>query len=89
MGSVSGEREDEMRGDVEQPLPLLEGFVDEWNLAVLEIPQPTVDQAARPARGAGGDVGLVEQEDLEATQCGVAGDAGALQISTAKSWKIE
>ncbi len=51
-------------------------------LTMLEVPETTVDQATRPARRSGRDVGLVEEEDLEATQRGVTSDAGAIDATS-------
>jgi len=72
------QRKDKVRRDVEKPFAFLERFMDQRNLTVFEIAQSTMDEAARPARGASGDIGFVEQQYLESTQGGIAGDPGAI-----------
>jgi hypothetical protein len=67
-----------VRGNVQQPFALLERLMHEWDFPVLEIAKAPVDQPAGPARGPRGEVGLVQEQDLQSpTRC-VAGNSGTV-----------
>jgi hypothetical protein len=44
------QRAHEVRGDAQEPLALAKGLAHEIDLVVLEVAQPAVDEARRPAR---------------------------------------
>ena len=82
------EREDEllraheMWRQAAQALALAHRLEHQADVALLEVAQPPVNQLRGAARGAGGEVGALDERGLEATQDGVAGDAGAVDAAT-------
>ncbi len=72
---------DEVRCGLPQVAALVQRFVDQRNLAVLEIAQAAVDQPARNRRAPAAHVVLVEHDDLESAQRRIAGDARAIDTS--------
>ena len=74
---------DEVRGDgLHEQAALVEGLAHQADVEVLQVPQAAVDELARPARGAGGEVALLHQRHGEAATRRVerhatAGDSSA------------
>ena len=66
---------DEVRGVAAQPLPLAQRLVDEPHVALLEVPQPAVDELRAAARGPAGEVVGLDQRGREAAARGVESDA--------------
>ena len=65
-------RAHEMRREhVQQQAALAQRLADEAELQLLEVAQAAVDQLARAARGAGGEVALLEQRDRQPAAGGV------------------
>ncbi len=56
-----GEGVNQVRGDLQQHLPLLQGFPHQTNLARLEVAQAAVDHLGRLAAGACGEVPLLQE----------------------------
>ncbi len=61
-----------MRRDPQQRVALGDGFVDEAELAVLEIPDAAVDHVGRRRRGAADEVAALDERDIDALQREVA-----------------
>ena len=59
------------RDHVEQQAALAQRLVDEAELHLLEVAQAAVDQLARAARGAGGEIARLHQRDRQAAAGGV------------------
>ena len=59
------------RDHVEQQAALAQRLVDEAELHLLEVAQTAVDQLARAARGAGGEIARLQQRDRQAAAGGV------------------
>ena len=57
--------------------PLPQGLEDQAQLAVLEVAEPAVDQAAGARAGAEAEVVLLDEHRAQAAHGGVARDAGA------------
>jgi len=70
------QRAHEVRRDPLQHGALAQGLEHQPEVAVLEIADAAVHQAARPAAGAPGQVALLQQDGAQAAQGGVPRDAG-------------
>ena len=69
----------EVRADaLEQQAALAQRLAHEVEVALLEVAQAAVDELARPARGAGGEVGGLHERDGEPAGRGVERGAGAV-----------
>src|SRR5579884_316235 len=87
---------DQVRGDVEQDLPLAHVRPHQPEVEQLQVAQPTVDQAGGTRGGARGPVTPLHQHHPQSTQRQVAGDAGpnrpaaddqrVEQLSGQRSW---
>ncbi len=78
------QREEEGRGvhqvggeRLHQQSPLVERFAHQSDVEPLQVAQTPVDQLARPARRAGGEVTLLDERDGEAAAGGVERDAAS------------
>ena len=69
------ERVDEVGCDTEEDLALAHVAPDETEVEELEVTKPAVDQPGRSGCGAGSEVGLLDESDLESAKGGVARDA--------------
>jgi hypothetical protein len=69
---------DQVRCGVQQALALPEGLADQADLAVLQVADPAVDEAAGGARGAGAQVLGVDQDGAQPAQDGVPGGRRAV-----------
>ena len=65
----------------QQGLALTQGFIDETDLRVFEVPEPAVYQPARPAGRRVAHIALIEQTGPDATGCSVPCDAGAVDTA--------
>ena len=65
-------RPDDMRRRAEQHLALLQRLVHQPERIALEIAQPAVDQLGRSGRGGAAEIGLLAEEDGQATSSGIA-----------------
>ena len=83
LGGVGPHRVDEVhrpnqvRREAHQQLALADAFEHEAELVVLQVAQPAVDQLARLAAGAAGEVAHVDRDDAKPPACRVERDAGA------------
>src|SRR5205823_9682848 len=71
-------RAHEMRRIADQRFAFGERFVDEAELAVLQIAQAAVDQARRARRRARAEVVALDEQRLVPVECRFARDAGAV-----------
>ena len=78
IGMRNGRRLDQVGGVAAQALALVERFVDEPDLALLEVAQAAVDQLGRLRRRARGEVVALDERGAQPTGGGVEGapDAG-------------
>ena len=65
------------RDSGQEQAPLAQGLAHELELQHLEVPQPAVDQLARPARGTRSQVTRLDQADRQAARHRVERDADA------------
>ncbi len=82
IGIRNGQQLDEVRGVAAEPLALVERFVDQADVAVLEIPKAAVDELGALRRRAGGESSRLHQRGAQTSARGVerharAGDAAA------------
>ena len=70
-----GQGMDQVGRDAEQDRPFAQGFEDQSHLAVLQVAEPAMDQAAGARAGAGAEVTLVDEGRAEAAHGRVAEDA--------------
>ena len=75
------QRLDEMRSIAQKIFALLQGFVDQAQLAKLQVAQPAMNEAAGPARGAVAQVSLFEEAGAQPAERGVPGNAGAVDAA--------
>ena len=86
--SLTGMRHDEalrthqMRRDAAQCFALLQGFPHQTEGALFEVTQSAVNELGRGRRGSPGDIAAIADDDVEAAQCGIACDAGAIDAGT-------
>ena len=77
-GEEEGRRPDEVWGErLEQQAAFVQRLADELHVEVLEVAQASVDELARTARRAGGEVALLDERDREAPAGRVERDAAA------------
>ena len=69
-------------GDAQEDGALFEGFADEAELAVFEVSEAAVDELAGGGGGTAGKVVLFDEDGVEASAGGVAGDAGTVDAAT-------
>src|SRR5438128_12619386 len=67
-------RPHEVRSEPPQPLALATGLEDQADIALLEVTEPSVDQLRGSARGAGGEVCVLDERRPEAAHRAVARD---------------
>ncbi len=70
-----------MRRDPQQHLALGQRLAHQPEGALREIAQPAMDQLGRGRRGAGGEIVLLDQQDLEAASGGIARNADAVDAA--------
>ena len=75
-GDEEGEGRHQVRGVVQQSLALGQVLVHQAELALLEVPEPAVDQLGGLGGGPGGEVVLLHQRGAQAPAGGVEGHAG-------------
>ena len=71
-----------MRGVLPQVTPLMQGFVNQRNFAVLQITQAAVNQATGGGGGAAAEVILFEYYNPQAAQSRIASNARAVDPGT-------
>ncbi len=76
-GEDERQRLDQVRCDVEQDLPFAQRLEDQAEVALFEVAQAAVNQAAGAGAGAPGDVLLIHHDRPEAAHGGISGDTGA------------
>ncbi len=76
------QRPDQVRSDAPQDGALAQRFEDEAQLAMLEVAEPAVYQAAGAAAGAEGQVVLLDQHRAHAPHRGVTRDTGTDNAAT-------
>ena len=76
-GQEKGEELHEVRRIGEEALTLGEGFVDELDVALLQVTEPAVNELGRLGRRARGEVVAFDERHLETTRRGIERDAGA------------
>jgi hypothetical protein len=76
-GQQERQRPDQVRGDAQQGLALAQIHAHQAEIEHFQVAQAAVNQAGRTGRGAGGEIGLLQQDDAQAAASGVARDAGA------------
>ena len=74
-GKEEREGKHEVRRDAQEDLALAHVAAHQREVEQLEISQTAVDQPGRPRRGAGSEIGLLDQRDLEPAKGRVARDA--------------
>ncbi len=72
------QRPHEMRRELEQPLALVQRLVNEPELRMLEVPQPSVDQPRRRGRRPAAQVAAIEQRHRQPAQRRLARDGGTV-----------
>ena len=65
----------------QQAVALPQGFAHQAELAVLQIPEPAVDHARGIGGRAGGEIGLVQQEAVDAVQGQLAKKSDAVDAA--------
>ncbi len=65
----------QMRSVPQQPAPLVQGLVDQADVALLQVAQPSVDELGGLRRGARREVVSLDQGDAQPSAGGVQGDA--------------
>ena len=77
-GEEEGRRPDQVRGELlDQEPALVERLAHQPEVETLEVAEPPVDQLARAARGAGGEVALLDEGHGEAAGRGIESGAAA------------
>ena len=72
------QRADQMRGGAQPEAPLGQGLPNPGQIQVLQIAQAAMDQLEGVVRGGAAEVGAIDDRDPQATQCGIARDACAV-----------
>ena len=67
-----------MRGGAQPEAPLGQGLPNPGQIQVLEIAQAAMDQLEGVVRGGATEIGAIDDRDPQATQRGIARDAGAV-----------
>ena len=74
-GDDERQRLDEVRRQLDHELALEQRLADEAEVEVLQVAQAAVDELGGAARGARGEVGLLDERDAVAARGGVERDA--------------
>ena len=67
-----------MRSVFEQPISLPQGFSDQAKFAVLEVSEPTVNDARGGGTGAGAEIGFLHQKRIHSFQSQFTKQASAI-----------
>ena len=76
-----GQRADDVGGVAQQHLALDERLAHQAELVIFEVAQAAMDELGAGRGGGAGEVGLLDQQHLEAAAGGVAGDAGTVDAA--------
>jgi hypothetical protein len=76
-GEDEGEGPDQVGGESQQPPALAVGLEDQSEAPVLEVPEPSVNEAAGAGAGSGRQVPLLHEHGSEAAHGGIACDPRA------------